>query len=156
MFRITQQRFNLIMILIDTFVVASTCSPFNKRVWMTPTCPFRAAMWILLAPLYNLTSPTVVYNRFLINLITRLKIFVTLLGMWSGTPFFSNIRAVSGCPWSEATCNKVLPSLVRSKQDARNFSVRISTTAVRPLSAARRTGVRSVRNFWVKIRWPLT
>ena len=37
-----------------TLVTASTFSPFCSNVLMTDTCPFIAAVWIPLAPLYNI------------------------------------------------------------------------------------------------------
>lgn len=68
----------------------------------------------------------------------------TLLGICSGTPFLRKVSAVSGCPYWEAICIKVLPSLVRAEMEALHLSTRRSTMVVCPRSAAMWTGTRSI------------
>ena len=67
----------------------------------------------------------------------------TLFGIYNGTPFFRKARAVSGCPYVEAMCINVFPSLVRADRDGRYLSSSMSTICVWPLSAAICTALRS-------------
>ena len=76
----------------------------------------------------------------------------TLFGIYNGTPFFKKARAVSGCPYVEAMCINVFPSLVRADRDGRYLSSNMSTIWVWPLSAAICTALRSCCKGKYRIR----
>ena len=99
---------------------------------------------LYLRPLLSPPSHLPLSPLSLLPLFLRLPPSLTLLGIWSGTPFLRNAMAVSGWPAMDAMCMSVEPSLVRADTLARNLSTRSSTIPVWPFSAAICKGLRSI------------